>query len=265
MTGRPALTGRAAMTGRPALPGRRRIAAVAAVLALSAAGCMPAPASSQAKDISDLYTVFLVGGIIVATIVWGLVTWAILRYRRRDDRLPEQTTGSLRIEAVWTIIPLVTVLVLFVLTVRTISAVDTVEPGGVDLHVTAFRWQWQATYPSADVTLTGTSEQHLQIVLPVDVPVHVTLESLDVNHAWYVPSFLFKRDAIPGRPNHFDIRVTAPGVYQGACAEFCGIGHDEMLFTIRAVDQATFQQWLAGQAGAHSQAPGSQAPGSQAP
>jgi len=232
---------------------RRRATSALAALALLVGGCMPAPASTQAKDISDLYTVFLVGGIIVATIVWGLVTWAVLRYRRRDATLPRQTEGSLRIEAVWTIIPLITVLVLFVLTVRTISAVGTVEPGGMNLHVTAFRWQWQAEYPDAGVKLVGTTEAPLELVLPVDTPVHVTLDSLDVNHAFFVPSFLFKRDAIPGKPTYFDLRITAPGVYNGACAEFCGIGHDDMLFTIKAVDAATFQQWLADHAATGSQ------------
>jgi cytochrome c oxidase subunit 2 len=237
---------------------RRRRAVSLTALALlgsAASGCMPTPASSQGKDISDLYTVFLVGGVIVAVIVWGLVTWAILRYRRRDDRLPAQTEGSLRIEAIWTLIPLITVLGLFVLTVRTISAVDTVEPGGIDLHVTAFRWQWQAAYPDSGVQLTGTPDRPIEIVLPVDTPVHVTLESLDVNHAWFVPAFLFKRDAIPGKPTYFDLRVTAPGTYPGACAEFCGIGHDEMLFTIRAVDSATFDSWLRTQEAGGSTAP----------
>jgi cytochrome c oxidase subunit II len=239
---------------------RRRATSMAVLaalplLALGVAGCMPTPASSQGKDISDLYSVFLVGGIVVAVIVWGLVTWAILRYRRRDERLPEQIEGSLRIEAIWTLIPLATVLVLFLLTVQTIGAVDTVEAGGIDLHVTGFRWQWQAEYPGSAVKLTGTTAQPLEVELPVDTPIHVTLESLDVNHAWYVPAFLFKRDAIPGKPTYFDLRITAPGVYPGACAEFCGVGHDDMLFTIRAVDRSTFDSWLAAEAAGGSAAP----------
>ena len=242
------------MTGLRREP-RRGLLAVATLLAVAAAGCMPAPATSQGRQISDLYTVFLVGGIIVGTIVWSLVTWAILRYRRRDDRLPAQTSGDLRIEAIWTLIPLATVLVLFVLTVQTISSVGAVEPGGVNLHVTAFRWQWKATYPDSGVTITGTDAANLEVVLPVDTPVHVTLESLDVNHAFYVPAFLFKRDAIPGRPTTFDLRVTAPGVYPGQCAEFCGIGHDQMLFTVRGVDRATFDAWLADHAAGGSAAP----------
>jgi cytochrome c oxidase subunit 2 len=226
----------------------RRMTLALLALATLVGGCMPSPATTQGKEIDNLWMVFLVGGIIVAAIVWGLVTFALLRYRRRGDQLPKQTEGSLRIEATWTIIPLITVLVLFVLTVRTISAVDTVEPGGMNLHVTAFRWQWQAEYPDAGVKLVGTTEAPLEIVLPVDTPVHVTLDSLDVNHAFFVPDFLFKRDAIPGKPTYFDLRITAPGVYNGACAEFCGIGHDQMLFTIKAMEPAAFQQWLAGQA-----------------
>ncbi len=228
---------------------------IVALLGLAVGGCMPSPASTQGKDISDLYAVFVVVGVIVATIVWGLVTWSILRYRRRDNRLPEQTHGSLRIEVVWTVIPALTVLVLFVLTVQALGNVRAVAPGGINLHVTAFRWQWQATYPDAGVTITGTTADELEVVLPVNTPIHVTLESLDVNHSWYVPAFLFKRDAIPGHPTTFDLEVAAPGVYPGACAEFCGIGHDQMLFTVRGVDMATFQAWLAEQAAAGSAAP----------
>jgi cytochrome c oxidase subunit II len=233
----------------------RRALPALVLLALVVAGCMPTPATTQGQDISDLYLVFVAGGIVVAGVVWGLVTFAILRYRRRDDRLPAQTTGSLRIEAVWTLIPLATVLILFGLTVRTLAAVDTVEPGGVNLHVTAFRWQWQAAYPDSGVTVIGTGSQPPEIVLPVDSPIHVTLESLDVNHAWFVPQFLFKRDAIPGRPTLFDLRITAAGTYPGACAEFCGIGHDDMLFTIKAVSKADFQAWLADHAAGGSAAP----------
>jgi cytochrome c oxidase subunit II len=226
-----------------------------AAAAASVAGCMPAGSTTQGQQISNLYDVFLVGGIIVAAIVWLLVTWSILRYRRRDDRVPSQTEGSLKIEAVWTGIPLITVLVLFVLTVITLSSVDAVEPGGVNVRVVAFRWQWQITYTDAGITDTGTTDHPLEMVLPVDTPVHVTLESLDVNHAMYIPAFLFKRDAIPGFPSTFDLQITTPGTYPGACAELCGIGHDDMLFSIKAVDLATYRQWLANRVAGGSAAP----------
>jgi cytochrome c oxidase subunit 2 len=241
-------------------PGRRRFGRLARGIGLlliggAVAGCMPAPATTQGQQISDLYRAFVVAGVGVAFVVWGLVTWSLIRYRRRDERLPVQTLGSVRIEVVWTAIPLLIVLVLFGLTMRTLASVDAREPSGIDLHVTAFRWQWAADYPASGVHLVGTTAAALEVVLPVDTPIHVTLSSLDVNHAFFVPKFLFKRDAIPGRPTTFDLRITDPGIYPGQCAEFCGVGHGQMLFTIRAVDPATFQAWLAGQAASASAAP----------
>ena len=211
------------------------------------ASCVPAGATDQGREIASLYDVFAVAGVIVAAIVWGLTTWVLIRYRRRDDRLPAQTHGSIAIEAVWTGIPLVVVLVLFGLTLRTLSVVDARASSGIDVHVTAFRWEWKAEYPASGVSIVGTTTDPLVVVLPVDTTIHVTLSSLDVDHAFFVPTFLFKRDAIPGRPSTFDLRITDPGLYPGQCAEFCGIGHSQMVFTIRAVDMATFQAWLAAQ------------------
>lgn len=251
------------MTSLPASHRRSRAARIRrlirplwpATAALLVAGCMPTGATTQGREMSNLYGIFVAAGVAVALVVWGLVTWSIVRYRRRDEHVPTQTHGSLRIEAVWTAIPLVIVLVLFGLTVRTLSAVEARGSGGVDLSITAFRWQWQATYPDAGVTLVGTTAASLEVVLPIDTPIHVTLTSLDVNHAFFVPSFLFKRDAIPGHATTFDLRIVDPGRYPGACAEFCGIGHDEMLFTIRAVDMATYRAWLASQPAGGSAAP----------
>jgi cytochrome c oxidase subunit II len=216
-------------------------------IALVADGCMPAAATSQGREIGSLYQIFLVAGIVVGAIVFGLTTWALIRYRRRDDRLPPQQPGDIRVEAIWTAIPLLTVLILFVLTLRTLGVVEARGDGGIDLQVTAFRWQWQATYPAGSVTLTGTNQQPLQIVLPVGEPIHVTLSSVDVDHAFYVPGFLFKRDAIPGKPTSFDLRIEQPGTYGGACAEFCGVQHDQMLFSIKAVSAGDFQAWLTSQ------------------
>jgi cytochrome c oxidase subunit 2 len=93
----------------------------------------------------------------------------------------------------------------------------------------------------------------------------VLLTADDVNHAFYVPAFLFKRDAIPGLPNTFDFTVMNPGVYSGQCAEFCGVFHYAMTFTVRAVSAADFASWLSSaQASSASPSPGSAAPGASA-
>lgn len=220
--------------------------AIGAVLAFVVGGCMPAPTSSQGREIANLYQVFLAAGVVVAVIVWGLTTWALLRYRRRaGDGLPVQTPGNLRIELLWTAIPLLTVLILFVLTLRTLDIVQAQSPNAVQLHVTAFRWGWQATYPADGRTIISTPGQALEIVVPVGQTIHVTIDSADVNHAFFVPTFLFKRDAIAGKPSSFDLLVQTAGSYGGECAEFCGVYHDQMPFTIKAVPAADFGRWLA--------------------
>jgi cytochrome c oxidase subunit II len=84
----------------------------------------------------------------------------------------------------------------------------------------------------------------------VDVPIRFRLNSLDVIHSFYVPAFFFKRDVIPGRTNEFEITIEQPGVYGGQCAEFCGLSHGRMFFTIRAVEQAEYEAWVAEKSGA---------------
>jgi cytochrome c oxidase subunit 2 len=98
------------------------------------------------------------------------------------------------------------------------------------------------------------------MVVPVGEPIHIVLTSADVDHAFYVPQFLFKRDAIPGHPNQFDVTITDPGTYNGQCAEFCGIYHDRMLLSVQAVSRAEYDTWLAAQAAATAST-GPSAPG----
>jgi cytochrome c oxidase subunit 2 len=219
-----------------------------ACLAAIATGCVPRPATAQGQSIADLWVVFGVASAAVGLVVWGLVTWSVLRYRARgSDELPVQTHGHLGLEIAWTAIPVAIVAGLFVLTYRTIGTVDTAPSSpAVAVKVTAFTWQWSFHYEGTDVTVVGEGNRPPELVVPVGEPVRVTLVSADVDHAFYVPAFLFKRDAIPGHPSTFDFTVVAPGVYRGQCAEFCGLQHDTMAFTVRAVDRATFDAWLAG-------------------
>ncbi len=227
---------------------RARVVLLAVAAAVSVGGCFPASVTTQGREIGDLYRTFFLASIVVAGIVWSLATWVILRYRKRSDRIPKQTHGNTALELTWTAIPLVTVLVLFWLTFQTINSVQATSPEpGVKVHVAAFRWQWRFDYTDRGVSVIGPTEAAPELVVPVGEPVHVTLESVDVAHSFYVPAFLFKRDAIPGIVNSFDFRVETPGTYPGQCAEFCGALHTQMRFTVRAVSAAEFTQWLAQQ------------------
>jgi cytochrome c oxidase subunit II len=193
---------------------------------------------------STVWTVFFWAGVGVASIVYGLIVWSILRYRRTDH--PPQFRDDRRVEVVYTLVPVALVVLLFLLTLRAETRVeDPVSDPAATVRVEAFDWSWRFSYEGTDVQVFGTPETPPQMVLPAGRPVRVVLTSADVIHAFYVAEFLFKRDAIPGRTTSFDLTVREPGVYRGRCAEFCGLDHYRMRFSIRAVPFPEFESWLA--------------------
>jgi len=227
-----------------------RPAALAVVVALVAGGCLPAAATQQGHAVSELWTAFIVAAAGVGILVWGLITIALIRYRRRSAdaaTMPPQIHDAPRLEIAWTAGPIVLVLLLFWLTLGALDRIDAREPGRVTVDVTAFRWQWRFDYPDAGISIVGGPGTPAEMVVPAGEPIHIVLTATDVAHAFYVPAFLFKRDAIPGRPNEFDFTVDEPGAYGGQCAEFCGVFHDRMTLTVRAVTRPEYDAWLAGQ------------------
>jgi cytochrome c oxidase subunit II len=234
-------------------------------VAVSIGGCLPAPATQQARAVSDLWTVFVVAAAGVAVLVWGLITFDILRYRQRRSDVgtnPPQIHDAPRLEIAWTAGPIIIVLILFWLTLGALDRIDARTAGRVTVDVTAFRWQWQFEYPGTGVRVIGQAEVPAEMVVPAGESIHIVLTSTDVAHSFFVPQFLFKRDAIPGRTNEFDITIDEPGAYGGQCAEFCGVFHDAMLLTVRAVTRPQYDAWLAEQQAAPS---GSAATGSASP
>ena len=233
---------------RPATTWRRAALALAAV-ALIVAGCLPGAATTESRDVAALYGGFMVVAVIVGVIVYGLATFAIVRYRsRNDDLLPVQRRGNWAIEGIWTGLPILTVLALFAATLVVLARVDaTTAPASTEIHVQGFRWGWSFTYAATGTTVSGIGEPGPQVVVPVGQTVKLTITSADVVHSFFVPLFLFKRDAIPGHENVYEFTVADPGTYRGQCAEFCGIYHYRMPFSIKAVSPAEFQAWLASQ------------------
>ncbi len=254
---------------------RRRVLVLAGGTALLAASCMPQAATTQGQSTFNLYQIFFWAGAVVAAIVWILTTFAVLRYRRRgdarSDALPSQVRDNGKLELLWTGLPFLIVGVLFVFTVLTLNTVDAMPPNpDVTVDVVAFRWSWQFTYAGQGVVVDGDATHVPELVVPAGQTVHIVLTSADVAHAFWVPAFLFKRDAIPGITNQFDFNVKQPGTWTGQCAEYCGLYHDQMTFVVRAMPAQQFEAWLAarraagspGPSGAVPAPPGSPAPGS---
>ena len=232
------------MQPRRRVPAVRWLAVTAIVLA--AAGCTPRSVTEQGRAIYDLYNLFLYIAAVVFLIVSTLVIWSVVRYRRRDDELPTQTHGNNRLEIAWTLIPTVIVLVLFVFTIQAQNKVlDPVAQPAVRVTVTAFQWSWRFTYEGAGAEVIGSPEHIPELVVPVGQPVRVKLVSADVVHAFYVPQTLFKRQAIPGFTNEFDLTFEKVGLYHGQCTQFCGLQHPDMVFRVRVVTPGEYQSWLA--------------------
>jgi cytochrome c oxidase subunit 2 len=243
---------------RPRYRALLRAGALLALIALLAACVMvpPEPHTVQAKQVFWLYNVVLVMGGIVFLGVEGFIVYSIVRYRRRDDRLPTQLHGNNLVELIWTAIPTVIVLILFVLSTFTLNSISAhSDHPGVTIEVNGFQWQWTFHYldgdtdPTNDVSITGSPANPPQMVLPVGEPIRLILISKDVIHSFYVPAFLVKRDVIPlpeGRsPNELEFTVSEAGTYAGQCAEFCGDLHSKMTFTVQAVPPAQYDAWLA--------------------
>jgi cytochrome c oxidase subunit II len=221
------------------------------------AGCAPQSVTEQGAAIGRLYSLFLVIAAVVWTTVTGVMVWSLVRYRRKDgdDRLPKQTHGNKYWELSWTLIPLAIIAVLIVVTVRTQHTVLHQQPNpDLTVDVTGFQWSWRFDYPGSGAQVVGSPKRPPELVVPADRTVRVRLRSADVIHNFYVPRTLFKRYAIPGTTNEFDLTFTEPGRYDGNCAQFCGFGHPDMVFTLRVVTAAEFARWLTA-AGARS-APG---------
>ena len=214
------------------------------------AGLTP-PLTEQAEDIDRVWNGFLVAALVVGALVWGLIAFVVIRYRRRSGALPSQVREHIPLEIAYTVVPLLIVIALFVVTFTSVRAIDEVDDD-VDLtvEVIGFQWQWRFNYPDAGVAVVGTETELPELVLPAGAAVQFDVTSIDVVHSFWIPGFRYKRDMFPGEVQTFQVDITGDvGDYpdSGICAEFCGLDHHKMRFDVRIVDQAEFEQWLEAQ------------------
>lgn len=205
----------------------------------------PDAATDQGRRIGDLWVVFFIAGLAVAGIVIGLIAWSVLRYRRAGDGRPATFRENLPVEILAVTIPVLLVTGLFVATFRAERVVtDVTKRPDLTVEITGFKWSWRIHYPESGVTVTGTPDERPTMGLPVGQTIRIELRSTDVIHSLWVPDFLFKRDAIPGRTTAFQITVDREGTFVSRCAEYCGIGHGTMLLTVESMSPDAFDRWL---------------------
>jgi cytochrome c oxidase subunit 2 len=228
-------------------------AATTVVLSGSCSFGMPRGATEQGEATFALWQQYMVAGVVVAAIVYGLIGWSVIRYRRRRGEDPEALGRQFRehrgLEIFYTAVPVLIVVVLFALAVRTGNEVDDVaDDPDLQVHVEAFAWGWRFAYPDHDVVVlsesSGEGVTGPEMVLPLGATVRIVLTSNDVIHSFWVPGFLYKHDAIPGRTFEFDLTPTEVGTFSGECAEFCGLNHAFMTFSVRVVQPDEFDTWV---------------------
>ncbi len=202
----------------------------------------------------------------ISLFVLGLLFYVIFRFNRRTNPVPSKTTHNTLIEVVWTVVP---VLILVVIAVPSIgllaSQYETPPEDAVTIKATGYQWYWGYTYPDhGDVEIISNMMDEDEavrngeppqlavdnrMVVPAGVPLRIQVTAADVIHAFAVPSLWFKMDAVPGRLNEKLLTIEEPGVYYGQCSELCGTRHAYMPIAVEALPMEEFEAWVLEQPG----------------
>ncbi|WP_028811392.1 cytochrome c oxidase subunit II [Streptomyces flavidovirens] len=280
-------------------PMRRKLLQVltAGVVLATASGCsytwedfprlgMPTPVTEEAPIILSLWQGSWAAALVTGVLVWGLILWSVFFHRRSRTKVevPPQTRYNMPIEALYTVVPLIIVSVLFYFTARDESKLLALEDKPAHtVNVVGFQWSWGFNYVenvdgdaatgvklpkeldaipdmytkqfpagAEGVYAVGTpGERNPQngnpgptLWLPKGEKVRFVLTSRDVIHSFWVVPFLMKLDVIPGHTNVFEVTPTREGTFRGKCAELCGVDHSRMLFNVKVVSPERYQQHL---------------------
>ena len=210
-----------------------------------------APVSTPAMKEASIAKMVLVMSLVVFVVVAGLIAYSVVRFRapageQRSE--PPQVYGSAQVEAAWTAVPLIIVMILMLATGRVIHEVQAAPqpPNALEVTVIGRQWWWEIRYPKLGVVTAN--ELHVPVSDSlVHRPTFITLESTDVIHSFWVPRIAGKIDMIPNRTNHMWVEPFEQGTYLGQCAEYCGTQHTLMLLRIVADSPEQFARWVAQQ------------------
>jgi cytochrome c oxidase subunit 2 len=199
---------------------------------------------STRQDFDGLFSLYLLIGIAVAVIVFAAVAFTLIRYRDREGRVPSRRAEANALELGVAVLIAAIVAVLVFRTFSTEAKEDDSSAAPTRIDVIAFQWGWRFTYPGEGVRVIGNSNAPPTFAVPGDRPVSFSLRSADVIHAFWIPGERFKRSAIPGRVNRFDLNFESPGHEEGLCSEFCGLRHGGMRFDVWILSDESYERWL---------------------
>ena len=262
------------------------VAALVAALAAPAAHAewglnMTQGVTEISRNVYSLHMTMLWACVWIAVAVFGWMIYSLVKFRKSQGAVPDTTLiHSTKAEIIWTIIPVVILVALAVPSARTLIQIEDASKTQLTVKITGYQWKWQYDYldkgvsffstlsrdsdaarqPNAGVDVNTVPNYLLSVdnplVVPVGTKVRLLITAQDVIHAWWMPAFAVKKDAIPGFVNEawFQIDADKPGTYRGQCAELCGRDHGFMPIVVVAKTPAEFEAWLKAQQDAQKQA-----------
>ena len=217
------------------------------------------------EDIVSFHNLLLIIEVLIVLLVLGLMVYIVIKFNAKANPVPTKTTHNSFLEVMWTVIPIVILVVIAVPSMKLLYFMDKAPKDKVEmtLKVIGHQWYWSYEYPDAgnlafDSNLIPDEEIDVskgqirllevdnRVAIPVDTTIRVIMTSDDVLHNWAIPAFGIKMDTVPGRINEAWIRVPAEkaGVYRGQCSELCGVNHGYMPIVIDAMPKQEFAKWL---------------------
>jgi cytochrome c oxidase subunit II len=236
--------------GLPRIAGGGLLAAQCFAQSPSTSTSIFAPNSTPADEIFGLSVFVLVVTAVIFAIVFGLLAYAAIKFRKRagDVREPLQIYGSDQLELAWTVIPVLIVIVLFMTSARVIHSVQDARrpPGAIEVTVVGHQFWWEYRYPKYG--FVTANELHVPVSDPAHpTPTFLTLLSADTDHSFWIPRLAGKTDLIPNHPNGTWIDPHQIGLYLGQCAQYCGTQHAKMLLRASVDSRADFDRWVQAQ------------------
>jgi cytochrome c oxidase subunit II len=242
---------------------------------------MPEGVSTMSGEIRDLHMTIFWWCVAIGVFVFGWMIYSIVKFRKSQGATPDTSLlHSTKVEIIWTVVPVLILVLMAVPAARTLIRLEDTRDTELTVKVTGYQWKWQYDYIDSGVsffsTLARDSDAARQLdsgidpngvqnylldvdnplVVPVGTKVRLLLTAQDVIHAWWMPDFAVKKDAIPGFVNElwFEVQADKAGTYRGQCAELCGRDHAFMPIVVEAKSKADFDAWLATKRDAQAQA-----------
>ena len=217
------------------------------------------PASDGMRDIVNFHNNLLLPIIIaISVFVLFLMLYACVRFRASANPNPSKRTHNVTVEILWTLIPCLILIVMAVPSFKILYKQDTIPKADLTIKAVGYQWYWGYEYPDENIIFESymIKDEDLkenqprlltvdnEVIVPVNKVVKVLITANDVLHAWALPSFGVKRDAVPGRINETWFKAEKVGTYYGQCSELCGIKHAFMPIAVKVVTEEEYQEWL---------------------